>query len=1291
MRAFASTNKAENKAACDHVRHAASPEYVSALGVSGYSAPAIFRKASCACGGGCPSCQANSSSLKISQPTDAAEIEADQIADRVMRMPAREEAAAVRASNPGNTLHRKCDVCEDEEDEASEKPVMRKEAFASAAPPPPPDTPRSIKNVISSGGQPLDLEIRNFFESRFGTDLSHVRLHTGADANDAAEQISAKAFTLGNHIGFASGAYDHASDFGKSLLAHELVHVQQSRAGANTNYRNIIHRKPSGGPADLSGDERVSFAITVPDGMTTYLQFLRYSEVQIFGGVVNLVWSLNGVTIGISDPSPPAGKAVNVRVQKTTLAKYGRIGGTGDPKAEKAKADASRKEYGGLGDEKDAITAEIDSRYYESTQEIPGTKIKSGERGKVAIWNSLMQQVLDDKKALENLPATVKSIMGESNLTPGNYEILVQIGYSLSQLSEEELKLFFRAGPNGALIMSNDLPKLLSIARKLESMSPEARRDYLERVNAGTTSLSAMETSIDNYLQFRAEREEDVRKHEEVVKPLLGSEDLYSLYRGYKSMKGNLSLAKALKGAAKDKGQAADSIDYLEERTRALETELTAELNRKGFDSIEVFERALESYRVSFRTQAINLALDVLARYEHMLFEQQNGLQQGAAAAIAQGIAATGASQSYKEYHEQKDLASTILLAKEPKETWWQEPYQRAKDAAASAKSTAEAAVLKGAGDNPLIKERGIDLEKLANSDAAGVETYLKSEISRRQTEAAKARAEFKEDPDRVFQLPDLIAATYKILGVGEETIYGRIIRDHIADEASKHLLSSIAIGILALALVFLVPGGGWIAAAALVAQAGLSTYQAYEAYKDYEQQQRDYELGFLSEEPSLFWVGLAVAAAALDLGMTATLLVKQSAAALKALKGPMQQFAKDGELPALLARIEAAEGLDVKFKAALAREAQSSLAAKQSWRELARMGTTANAFAGMVDPRVAVHFFRALYHSVRRGINTITKLSAEAKFLEIAGDLTKMTGAERAQLEAAFEEVKVLVKNGTAKGMDESSLVNFVDRWATNRNDAALKARLLEEMNAWKQPVFANESSLKDLGWLGKDIKPGDSLPDGYHWKNGKISRNPGKKEANFAPLEASEGKLMIGDAGERISSSSAMRRNYEAALAEKLKKDNPTWTDPQVATEVANQIKKESIHHIIPDNVVQDHPLAKIARKKAAYDLDRGSNLLGMTRKDYTNVSAGEMGHWTSHPNYDAIVKGELNKAESLLINEFKSLDDVPLDRLLKEMEKVETIMRDRLLRGDVPMKDGHLSFNEPERTEIAETAYA
>lgn len=50
------------------------------------STPTVLRKSACSCGGGCPSCQASAGNLKVSQPNDASEIEADTIADRVMRM-----------------------------------------------------------------------------------------------------------------------------------------------------------------------------------------------------------------------------------------------------------------------------------------------------------------------------------------------------------------------------------------------------------------------------------------------------------------------------------------------------------------------------------------------------------------------------------------------------------------------------------------------------------------------------------------------------------------------------------------------------------------------------------------------------------------------------------------------------------------------------------------------------------------------------------------------------------------------------------------------------------------------------------------------------------------------------------------------------------------------------------------------------------------------------------------------------------------------------------------------------
>ena len=78
-----------------------------------------------------------------------------------------------------------------------------------------------------SGGQPLPASTRAFFEPRFGTDFSQVRVHTDSQAAETTNSIQAKAFTFGRNIAFGPGQYVPESHEGQRLLAHELTHVVQ--------------------------------------------------------------------------------------------------------------------------------------------------------------------------------------------------------------------------------------------------------------------------------------------------------------------------------------------------------------------------------------------------------------------------------------------------------------------------------------------------------------------------------------------------------------------------------------------------------------------------------------------------------------------------------------------------------------------------------------------------------------------------------------------------------------------------------------------------------------------------------------------------------------------------------------------------------------------------------------------------------------------------------------------------------------------------------------------------------
>ena len=81
------------------------------------------------------------------------------------------------------------------------------------------------------GGSVLPHHSRRRFETAFGSDLSAVRVHTGAQHNHVTKSLNAKAFTVGSDIFFGHGYYKPGSQDGDRLLAHELTHVMQQTSG----------------------------------------------------------------------------------------------------------------------------------------------------------------------------------------------------------------------------------------------------------------------------------------------------------------------------------------------------------------------------------------------------------------------------------------------------------------------------------------------------------------------------------------------------------------------------------------------------------------------------------------------------------------------------------------------------------------------------------------------------------------------------------------------------------------------------------------------------------------------------------------------------------------------------------------------------------------------------------------------------------------------------------------------------------------------------------------------------
>lgn len=100
---------------------------------------------------------------------------------------------------------------------------------------------RRLPQALKGYGEPLTSDVLAIFEPRFRTNFSNVRVHTDEPAGDMAHSISARAFTHGRDIYFASGEYDPHTDTGRHLLAHELAHVMQQNGDSMLIHRAALY------------------------------------------------------------------------------------------------------------------------------------------------------------------------------------------------------------------------------------------------------------------------------------------------------------------------------------------------------------------------------------------------------------------------------------------------------------------------------------------------------------------------------------------------------------------------------------------------------------------------------------------------------------------------------------------------------------------------------------------------------------------------------------------------------------------------------------------------------------------------------------------------------------------------------------------------------------------------------------------------------------------------------------------------------------------------------------------
>jgi hypothetical protein len=250
--------------------------------------------------------------LTVGAPEDEYEREADAVADKVMRMPARTDAVDEQAEDAPtiqskqahlSSVQRLCAECEEELGQGGAPALQKKPHGSSSAAP----VSASVTSVVNSpiSGSPLSDSVRSRVEPVLGADLSSVRVHSGSLAQEASHSLNAKAFTHQNNIFLGRG--QSATDL--SLMAHEATHVmQQGALSPAATDQPGLQRQPAGPETEAESGTAANSAGAIG---TTKGEALNPSVRQPFEHFFNT--DLSNVQIATDGEANQSAQSLNAR------------------------------------------------------------------------------------------------------------------------------------------------------------------------------------------------------------------------------------------------------------------------------------------------------------------------------------------------------------------------------------------------------------------------------------------------------------------------------------------------------------------------------------------------------------------------------------------------------------------------------------------------------------------------------------------------------------------------------------------------------------------------------------------------------------------------------------------------------------------------------------------------------------------------------------------------------------------------------------------------------------------
>ncbi|MEM6271285.1 MAG: hypothetical protein AAF998_17755 [Bacteroidota bacterium] len=515
-----------------------------------------------------------------------------------------------------------------------------------------------------------------------------------------------------------------------------------------------------------------------------------------------------------------------------------------------------------------------------------------------------------------------------------------------------EVQEFIRYSTDGRVLTPADYDALMRIARTIQSMPPENVPDYLSKVSGTTTDLAAFEQSLHTYNEEMARRSAVEEENLNNQAQLAGLEAVYEKYRLYRTLNSSGSLSGDFGGIV--------AIN----RAFELREEIDRDVRPFGFSGVEEFEQFITDFERTFELQSQSIALSYLERFRGSLFREQ---------------------QRYRENAVLQDLQARIQAGTTKQEL------------------AAEFSIFE---DSALPDDRKVDMARLAAaSSPEALGRILRGYVETRTQDVTEVLGHIEGDSSVIFKLDALLPQFYAQQNIAEGSIYAMIIEDKIRRDMLGRVLSGIILAIVAVALA-VVSGGSavpaMVAAGAGLTGFGIGAYAVYEEYRNYALENDIAEAG-LADDPSMIWLILAVAGAALDLGAAVR--------AVRALSPAARALNSSGDTASFLQQLRRLEDLgeiDARVARAVERAAQAQQGFAQASDDLSGL-LAGGSIRSLADPQVYDALVRMARFKAQEGVASFQVFLREIERARAVAQLGDLQPEELARVRQAWQEGRAL------------------------------------------------------------------------------------------------------------------------------------------------------------------------------------------------------------------------------------------------------------------------------------------